>query len=164
MIMTSTSQAGFFDTRPMGPQNGGLVREMGISEKSMLVKYYNLAWYDVSIYGEHMGFLWVLHGSISICSISDSQRHFLCEHAPCGPNLPWECIRINPFSWRDCRSWLKLLVLFGCFRTCIPKYSWNNHHPWRCAGRRHQGTRQLAEHTVKTREIRCAILNPEMSR
>lgn len=67
------------------------------------------------IYGEHIGFLWVLYGSISICSIRDSQRHFLCEHAP---------FRINPFSWRDCRSWLKLLVLFGCFRTCIPKYSW----------------------------------------
>ena len=47
MIMTSTSQAGFLDTRPMGPQNGGLVREMGISEKSMSVTYYNSAWYDV---------------------------------------------------------------------------------------------------------------------
>lgn len=103
------------------------------------------------IYGEHIGFLWVLYGSISICSIRDSQRHFLCEHAP---------FRINPFSWRDCRSWLKLLVLFGCFRTCIPKYSWKNHHPWRCAGRHHQGTRRLAEHTLKTREIRCAILHP----
>ena len=152
MIMTSTSQAGFSEKIHVGD-----------------LLQFGLIW---CIYGEHMGFLWVLYGSLSICSITDSQRHFLCEHAPCGLNLSRDCIRIKPFSWRDCRSRLKLLVLFGCFRTCIPKSSIaqfmkrsSSIQVCRAASPRNEAAWRLAlTHTVKTREIRCAILNPEMSR